>query len=1133
MYDTAGTAPQAGNGLGEQVARRIRGLNDRRRDGLIAAVEALVVRLLHLTVNAAARLIDVATSRETVSDDSLAIIPAGWTTRVDDTLLPEVATVWQETSQALLDDADAFGVDVPEQLLTPDASQFLASARNRLVGIGDDVWDTARKQLAAGVAAGEGVDELAARVAASAGLTQERAMLIARTEVIAASNAASLATASLLGEAGMVKEWLATPDARTRETHRVADGQRVPLTDQFTVGGAALMFPGDPTGPPDQVINCRCSIAYVFDQRQETVVDDTGQPIVAAAETHTGAMVALIPADTDAQRLAVDGGEPVDQLHVTVAYLGDAAGCPGHIRKRIISDLEDAAAGWPPLSADGFAISVFNPPGHTSMADGKDRDTCVTLGMSGDDLEDVYDTVSEVVQDAADPDEWTLPRQHSPWAPHMTLQYTDDVTRTVDLVDRAGPVTFDRLRVTFGDDTVDIPLTGEDLADDMADVVGDAEDDTDWDAYFNAAIQEFLQNDRPLREYWVHGKGALKIRWPQKGAFKRCVRQLRKYVRDPKGLCAVYYREANGRWPGSKKKHSAAALDVLQVDEPDQPMVEPDQPDQPAPMPEDGTGIGFAPGEHWHAIMHVEGVSTGLRTYTGLTWREPPFAFHWAIQSAAHGGTPETVQVGLVTRVERHGDAIHGWGTLDLGSDDGSEYARKLAAGFARWVSIGLDESFKESDIEYMWPDGADMFDTEPEEMLITSGRIGELTAVSVPAQQEAVVQPSPELLAVFDVVTEPMTAAAVGVHKTGTTDDPWDADMMVKRLPSPMPVETARDMYAWIDESRIQDGMIPKDACKFPHHQVSADGRPGAANLVGCSRTIGVLHGARGREPDIPDADRRGVYNHVAAHLRSADREVPDFTASSSPTVVVAAGHTITIPDVPPAGWFTEPDDVGVEGALTVTDGGRIYGYLAPAGIAHRSFTDRRVEVPMGNVDYSRWMGGEALVAGGGRVVAGPITMECGHLPPGASAASRVRMEHYDNTCSVVAKAAIGENRHGVWIAGALEPGVNAEQVSRMLACRLSGDWAPHPERPGWREFVAALLVPVPGFAMGRAAPSVMVSDGALVASVVPVRMADPALVVADTGVDLNPVMDYVARRIGRDAASRMASLRARVGRD
>jgi hypothetical protein len=354
-------------------------------------------------------------------------------------------------------------------------------------------------------------------------------------------------------------------------------------------------------------------------------------------------------------------------------------------------------------------------------------------------------------------------------------------------------------------------------------------------------------------------------------------------------------------------------------------------------------------------------------------------------------------------------------------------------------------------------------------------------------------------------------------------------------------------------------------------------------------------------------------VYNHVAAHMKDAKMPPPEF-ADLGPSVVVAAGHTITIPDVPPAEWFAEPTDVTAEGALTITDAGRIYGYLAPAGIAHRSFRDRRVEVPMGRVDYSRWMGGEALVAGG-RVVAGPITMECGHMPPGASADSAVRMEHYDNTCSVVAKAAVGENAHGVWIAGALEPGVTADQVSRMLACRLSGDWAPHPEKPGWREFVAALLVPVPGFAMGRSAPSVRVAEGALVASAVPVRMAAmkkpmmpdmemsmfvegdrvqvvgvphepgqttgtvavvnmgpaygvvfdgggedepgeragdvhrwyvgeelapaqedggpagiPEPMAASAGPDLRPVLEHIARRLGRDARTRMESLRARV---
>lgn len=59
---------------------------------------------------------------------------------------------------------------------------------------------------------------------------------------------------------------------------------------------------------------------------------------------------------------------------------------------------------------------------------------------------------------------------------------------------------------------------------------------------------------RRLREYWVHGRGAEKIRWGlHAGAYRRCVRHLSKYV-GPRshGLCAVYFHEATGVWPGSQ-----------------------------------------------------------------------------------------------------------------------------------------------------------------------------------------------------------------------------------------------------------------------------------------------------------------------------------------------------------------------------------------------------------------------------------------------------------------------------------------------------------------------------------------------------------------------------------------------------
>ncbi|MBA2724388.1 MAG: HK97 family phage prohead protease [Actinobacteria bacterium] len=53
-----------------------------------------------------------------------------------------------------------------------------------------------------------------------------------------------------------------------------------------------------------------------------------------------------------------------------------------------------------------------------------------------------------------------------------------------------------------------------------------------------------------LRHYWTKGPGAAKIRWGVSGDFLRCVAQLSKYVKEPKGLCNVYHRSATGSAPG-------------------------------------------------------------------------------------------------------------------------------------------------------------------------------------------------------------------------------------------------------------------------------------------------------------------------------------------------------------------------------------------------------------------------------------------------------------------------------------------------------------------------------------------------------------------------------------------------------
>lgn len=84
---------------------------------------------------------------------------------------------------------------------------------------------------------------------------------IARTEATAAFNVAILTRLSNSGFTG--KEWVSHHDARVRKTHAATDGQAVPLTSPFMVGGYAMMYPADPVGPMRETASCRCVLVGV------------------------------------------------------------------------------------------------------------------------------------------------------------------------------------------------------------------------------------------------------------------------------------------------------------------------------------------------------------------------------------------------------------------------------------------------------------------------------------------------------------------------------------------------------------------------------------------------------------------------------------------------------------------------------------------------------------------------------------------------------------------------------------------------------------------------------------------------------------------------------------------------------
>jgi hypothetical protein len=132
------------------------------------------------------------------------------------------------------------------------------------------ITETTRNQvrlaLSEGVAAGEGIDVIAKRLDALYldKIIPYRSEVIARTEVIAASNLGSRAGAK---QTGLVlnHEWISTRDTRTRDFHAMADGETVPMDIPYLVGGEQLMFPGDTShgASGGNIINCRCTEGFI------------------------------------------------------------------------------------------------------------------------------------------------------------------------------------------------------------------------------------------------------------------------------------------------------------------------------------------------------------------------------------------------------------------------------------------------------------------------------------------------------------------------------------------------------------------------------------------------------------------------------------------------------------------------------------------------------------------------------------------------------------------------------------------------------------------------------------------------------------------------------------------------------
>lgn len=128
--------------------------------------------------------------------------------------------------------------------------------------LGEDVSLLKRKiaaQVSRGISTGMTFQQVAQQLAKTTNIGFNNAVRIARTEGHRIQCQSGMDACYKAKEKGadVLKQWDATMDSSTRESHTQVDGEIRELDEKFSNG---LMFPGDPSGGAAEVVNCRCAL---------------------------------------------------------------------------------------------------------------------------------------------------------------------------------------------------------------------------------------------------------------------------------------------------------------------------------------------------------------------------------------------------------------------------------------------------------------------------------------------------------------------------------------------------------------------------------------------------------------------------------------------------------------------------------------------------------------------------------------------------------------------------------------------------------------------------------------------------------------------------------------------------------
>lgn len=157
------------------------------------------------------------------------------------------------------------------------------------------------------------------------------------------------------------------------------------------------------------------AVVPTAEQIDPEVVDEAETEV--ETPVHTGGMIALLPADP--APLAVEGGEPVDELHLTLVYLGDdLTGASEDWRTGVQTSVAQVLARWGEVQgANGVEGTLFGRAEFNTSD--PEREQCAVWLVDSHELQQLRDQLLAALGDRVPRSDFGI------WQPHITVAYRD------------------------------------------------------------------------------------------------------------------------------------------------------------------------------------------------------------------------------------------------------------------------------------------------------------------------------------------------------------------------------------------------------------------------------------------------------------------------------------------------------------------------------------------------------------------------------------------------------------------------------------------------------------------------------------------------------------------------------------